>query len=73
MSKKCRNDAPGMRGCRSRTEKGTLRNTRDDKHVGTVEKEYGIDTGRRADMHIGTLQEKLGLDSEKDLIKRFKN
>jgi hypothetical protein len=40
-------DAPGMRGNRSRTEKGPLRNKRDDTNIGTIEEKYNIDTGFR--------------------------
>jgi hypothetical protein len=61
-------DAPGMRGHRSRNENGLLRNTRDDKHVGTLEKQYNRDFGVRADMHVGTLLEKKGKKSVNDLI-----
>lgn len=62
-------DAPGMRGNRSRNQTGRLRDTRDDKHVGTLEKQYGRDFGVRSDMHVGTLLEKLGYDSVNDLMK----
>lgn len=61
-------DAPGMRGSRSRNESGRLRDTRDDKHVGTLEKQYDRDFGVRSDMHVGTLLEKTGMDSVNDLI-----
>jgi len=61
-------DAPGMKGYRSRNQDGLLRDTRNDKHVGTVEKQYGRDFGVRKDMHIGTLLEKTGVDSVNDLI-----
>lgn len=62
------NDAPGMRGNRSRNKNGRLRDTRDDKHVGTLEKQYERDFGVRDDMHVGTLLEKLGVASVNDLI-----
>lgn len=61
-------DAPGMRGERSRNQNGLLRDTRDDKHVGTIERQYGIDLGVRKDMHIGTYLEKHGIKSVNDLI-----
>jgi hypothetical protein len=61
-------DAPGMRGHRSRTQSGPLRDTRDDKHVGTLEDQYNRDFGVRSDMHVGTLLEKTGMDSVNDLI-----
>jgi len=61
-------DAPGMKGYRSRKEDGLLRMTRSDKHVETLENQYGVDFGVRGDMHIGTLLEKTGMDSVNDLI-----
>lgn len=61
-------DAPGMRGERSRNENGRLRDTRDDKYVGTLEKQYGRDFGVRSDMHVGTLLEREGVDSVKQLL-----
>jgi hypothetical protein len=61
-------DAPGMRGNRSRNQDGLLRNTRDDKHVETLEKQYDRDFGVRGDMHVGTLLNKLGVESVNDLI-----
>jgi len=61
-------DAPGMRGYRSRNEDGRLRDTRNDKHVGTLERQYDRDFGVRSDMHVGTLLEKTGMESVNDLI-----
>ena len=61
-------DAPGMRGNRSRNDDGRLRDTRDDKHAGTLEKQYDRDFGVRSDMHVGTLLQELGIDSVHDLI-----
>ena len=61
-------DAPGMRGNRSRNENGRLRDTRDDKHVGTLEKQYVRDFDVRADMHVGTLLKIKGVASVNDLI-----
>jgi hypothetical protein len=61
-------DAPGMHGYRSRNQDGRLRDTRDDKYVGTVEKQYNRDYGVRSDMRIGTLLDRLGVDSVNDLI-----
>lgn len=62
-------DAPGMKGIRSRNKGGQLRDTRDDKHVGTLEKQYNRDFDVRSDMHVGTLLNKFGVDSVSDLIK----
>lgn len=61
-------DAPGMKGYRSRNEGGLLRKTRSDKHVETLESQYGVDFGVRGDMHVGTLLEKTGMNSVNDLI-----
>ena len=61
-------DAAGIRGYRSRTKSGPLRDTRDDKHVGTLEKQYQRDFGVRNDMHVGTLLEITGKASVNDLV-----
>jgi len=63
-------DDPNMRGKRSRNKTdGRLRDTRDDKHVGTLEKQYDRDFGVRSDMHIGTLLERTGNSSVSQLKK----
>lgn len=63
-------DDPGMHGNRSRNEtNGRLRDTRDDKHVGTLEEQYDRDFGVRSDMHIDTLLEQTGCPSVSKLIK----
>jgi hypothetical protein len=64
----CKNDAPGMAGCRSRNQSGPLREKRGDTFVGTVEKMYGVDFGVRSDMHLDTLLEEKGVDSLNDLL-----
>ena len=61
-------DAPEMHGYRSRNKDGRLRDTRDDKHVGTLEKQYDRDFGVRSDMQVGKLLKKTGVDSVNDLI-----
>jgi hypothetical protein len=61
-------DAPGMRGPRSRNEDGHLRRKRSDTQVKTIEKTYGIDTGKRSDMQLGNLLREKGLDSLDDLV-----
>jgi len=61
-------DAPGMRGKRSRTERGPLREKRGDTKVSTLEKKYGIDFGVRGDMQLDTLLEKRGYTSLNDLL-----
>lgn len=67
MAKK-NNDAPGMRGDRSRNEDGQLRQKRSDTHIGTIEKKYNIDLEVRSDMHLGTYLEKNNIPSLNDLI-----
>ena len=61
-------DAPGMRGIRSRDENGPLRKKREDAHVATIEQKYDRDFGVRADMHLGELLERKGVTSLHHLI-----
>jgi len=65
-------DAEGMRGYRSRNQDGQLRDTRDDKLVGTLEKQYDRNFGVRSDMQVGTLLEKTGFASVNDLLQSRK-
>lgn len=57
------NDAPGMKGDRSRTKRGPLRRKRDDTLVSRIEKEYDRDFGVRSDMKLGTLLRREGRES----------
>ncbi|MPL56609.1 hypothetical protein SDC9_02095 [bioreactor metagenome] len=68
MSKKVKNDAPGMKGQRGRNENGQLRKKRGDTLIGTIEKEYNIDLDVRSDMRLDTYLKKNNLDSLNDLI-----
>lgn len=68
MPKRCSNDAPGMRGCRSRNKDGRLRDKRDDTLIRNIEKQYKVDLGVRSDMTLGTYQEKTGTKSLNDII-----
>ncbi|MDI6787157.1 MAG: hypothetical protein QME51_02160 [Planctomycetota bacterium] len=61
-------DAPGMKGYRSRNKGGQLRDKRDDTHVETVEKKYGVDLGARGDMHLGNYLKQHHIKSLNDLI-----
>jgi len=61
-------DAPGMKGYRSRNQSGQLRDKRDDTHIGTIEKQYGVDFGVRSDMQLGTYLEKHNIKSLNDLV-----
>jgi hypothetical protein len=64
----CKNDAPGMRGYRSRNQDGQLRDKRDDTHMGSIERHYGRDFGVRSDMLLGNFLKSKGLASLNDLI-----
>lgn len=66
-------DAPKMRGNRSRNKSnGRLRDTRDDKHAGTLEKQYKKNFGVRSDMHVDSLLKKTGKKSVSELIKKYR-
>lgn len=65
---KVKNDAPGMKGDRSRNDNGILRKKRSDTHIGTIEKTYNIDLSERSDMHLRTFLEKNNINSLNDLI-----
>ena len=64
----CKNDAPRMRGCRSRNEDGHLRVKRGDTHTGTIEQQYGIDLGVRSDMRLDNYLKLVGKKSLNDLV-----
>ncbi|MDZ4667530.1 MAG: hypothetical protein SGJ00_06570 [bacterium] len=68
IMKKQNNDAPGMRGNRSRNESGELRKKRVDTHISTIEKQYGIDLNVRGDQHLGTYLKDHEIKSLNDLI-----
>lgn len=61
-------DAEGMKGYRSRNNDGTLRDKRDDTHMGTIERQYNRDFGVRSNMKLGTYLEKNNIASLNDLI-----
>ena len=63
-----KNDAPGMRGNRSRNQDGQLRDKRDDTHMGTIEKQYNRDFGVRSDKELGNFLKENGIASLNDLI-----
>ena len=62
------NDAPGMKGYRSRNKNGQLRDKRDDTLMGTIEKQYGIELPGRSDMQLGNFLKKHKIKSLNDLI-----
>jgi hypothetical protein len=64
------NDAPGMRGDRSRDENGQLRRKRGDAQVGAIEQQYGRDFDARSDMHLRTLLDREGAGSLHELLNR---
>ncbi len=65
---KVKNDAPGMKGERGRNDDGQLRQKRGDTHIGTIEKQYGIDLNVRSDMRLDTYLEKNNVNSLNDII-----
>ena len=71
-NKKKSNDAPGMRGNRSRTKKGPLHEKRGDTRVDTIEKKYKIDLGMRGDAHLATALERHKVKSLHDLVRKIK-
>ena len=65
---KIKNDAPGMKGERSRNDNGQLRDKRDDTHMGTIEKQYNRDFGIRSDKELGNFLTENNVASLNDLI-----
>lgn len=63
-----KNDAPGMRGDRSRNQDGQLRDKRNDTHMGTIEQQYNRDFGVRSDMELGNFLQQNGIASLNDLV-----
>lgn len=68
-----KNDAPGMKGQRSRNQDGELRKKRDDTLIGTIEKKYNVDLNVRSDMKLGTYLEENNVASLNDVIHGKKN
>jgi hypothetical protein len=64
-------DAPGMRGYRSRNDDGQLRQKRGDTLVGTIEEKYGVDLGVRSDCRLDTLRERTGQTSIAGIIAKL--
>jgi hypothetical protein len=48
---------------RMRDEDGTIREKNGNTHLGTIEKEYGVDFGRRSDMKLDNYLAEEGYDS----------
>jgi hypothetical protein len=61
-------DAPGMRGDRTRNADGHLRDKRDDTHMSSIENQYNHDFSVRSDMHLGSYLKEKGIKSLNDLI-----
>ncbi|MBA2518532.1 MAG: hypothetical protein H0V24_02600 [Chloroflexia bacterium] len=51
-----------FRGTRFPTSGAPPRRKRSDTHVGTIERQYGVDFGVRSDMHLGTLLKRRSTD-----------
>jgi hypothetical protein len=66
------NDAPGMKGYRSRNQNGELRQKRGDTHVSTLEDKYNKDFNVRSDMHLETLLNKENVGSLDQLLRKQK-
>ena len=49
-------------------DNGQLRDKRDDTHIGTIEKQYGLDLDVRSDMHLGTYLKEHNIKSLNDLV-----
>lgn len=71
-NKKGSNDAPGMRGNRSRNKDGQLREKRGDTRVDTIENQYNIDIGMRGDAHLDTALKRHKVDSLHELVEKLK-
>lgn len=65
-----RNDDPGMKGERARTEEGALRRKRSDTHAGTIEEQYHVDLGVRSDKQLGNILKDEGVGSLSELIEK---
>ena len=65
-----RNDDPGMKGQRARTEEGTLRRKRSDTHAGTIEELYHVDLGVRSDKKLGNVLKDEGVGSLSELLEK---
>ena len=72
MTTKKSKDAPGMRGNRARTSKGSLREKRGDTRVDTVEKKYKVDLDMRGDAHLETALKRYNVNSLHELIDKVK-
>lgn len=65
---KIKNDAPGMRGQRSRNQNGELRAKRGDTHIGTIEQKYGLKLKVRSDKHLDNYLNDHQMKSLNDLV-----
>lgn len=71
--KAAKNDAPGMRGNRSRNKTdGRLRQKRGNTRVDTIEKQYDIDTNMRGDAHLDTALKRHNVESLHELVEKLK-
>ncbi|MDQ3694752.1 MAG: hypothetical protein M3464_14165 [Chloroflexota bacterium] len=58
-----------IRGTRLPATGAPPRRKRSDTHVGTIERQYGVDFGVRSDMHLGTLLKRRSSDWLSDLLR----
>jgi hypothetical protein len=52
-----------------RDENGEIHRKRGDTHIGTIEKEYGIDLGVRSDTKLGNYLDDNGYDSLSQMLR----
>jgi len=67
------NDAPGMRGDRSRNADGQLRDKRDDTKIGTIENSTGLNFKQEATCTWELISSCITIKSLNDLITRRKS
>jgi hypothetical protein len=66
-------DAPGMKGERARTERGSLKEKRGDTLVKTIEEMYHVDFGVRDDMRLDTLKKREGVETLSQLLDKHRS
>ena len=62
---------PRVNGAHYRDNDGTFRRENGNKLIGTLEKEYGVDTGFRSDMKLETALKKTGQPSQTQFLKNL--
>ena len=68
-------ETPAEKDGRSTNKDGRVHKVRNDKHVGTFEDQFGVDTGLNSNAHLKTAFERYGLPddaSENALLEAIK-